>query len=235
MREPPQWYQISTSRLARERTTLAALPYFALEHADSGATVSTFTAVGKLHYIGARSGMIHSMRVRLEYPRDFPKGAQWVFDHDKIFKPCADGHLLCTHEMCLTLSERGEFAVGTEGLTEEVLGASLIWFHKRQLYERTGRWPGQAERHGIAALIDLLVERSVAPDFMTFSSWLAKYAATPDGRLKEPNLYAPCPCGNGKSLKFCHRDDLQLVFRKLAQMPAGCLLTDILDTKGRTI
>jgi hypothetical protein len=174
------------------------------------------------------------MRIRLEFPDTFPKRAPRVFDHDQIFKPGADGHLLGSHELCTTLTERGEFALGTDGLTEEVLSAALVWFHKRRLYERTGRWPGPAERHGINAVIDLLVERRIARDADTISAWLVAHAGTPDGRPTRPDVYAPCPCGSGKVLKFCHRDDLQLVFSRLAHLPAGYLLKNLLDTKNGT-
>jgi hypothetical protein len=230
MREPPQWYQLSAVRLAGERATLAGLPYFTLERVYYDLTAK-FAGIGTMHFFGGRSRKLHKVRVRLEYPSDFPKRTQRVFDHDEVFKTGANGHLLTSHEMCLTFSERGEFAIGTERLTEEVIGAALVWFHKRLLFERTGTWPGPAERHGIAALLDLLVERRVAGDANAISNWLFQHAASSDGRPQKPDVYAPCPCGSGKPLKFCHHDELRPLFKWLARVPAWYRMKDIIESE----
>ncbi len=174
------------------------------------------------------------MRCRLEYPRHFPRAPQHVFDHDKIFAPGANGHLLNNHELCLTLPERGEFPLGTEGLTQQVLGAALIWFHKRIIYERGKPWPGPAERHGIGALIDLFVERGIARDAAQLTAWLQTNATTPSGRLSEHNPYAPCPCGSGKKLRFCHGVELRSLFDRLAHFRSE-RLTEVLDLKDEVV
>ena len=82
------------------------------------------------------------------------------------------------------------------------------------IFDRTGKWPGVAEKHGIDAVIDLLVERHVINDVTIISTWLHQHA-TINGRPCNPDIYAPCPCGSGKRLKFCHRDDLQPLFKRL--------------------
>jgi hypothetical protein len=227
MRSAPHWHQLSPARLERERERFANSPYFTLERTS---TKARFTAVGTLSFT-RRCGKEYQFRIRLEYPRHYPKRIPHVFDHDHRFTPSLDGHLFSTHEICLTLLERGEFSSVSEQLTQEVLGASLVWFHKRLLFDRTGAWPGPAEKHGINAVIDLLVERHVATDASAISDWLLKHACTPSGHACPPDLYAPCPCGSAQRVKFCHRDDLQLIFKRLANFPAGCKLADILAIK----
>lgn len=229
MRRAPQWYQLAPSRLERELRYLAAVPYFDLDRTYED-TVGWFTALGSLHFTGRRSGKRHTMRCRLEYPRQFPKTPQHVFDHDEIFVPGADGHLFSNHELCLTLPEREEFSLRTEDLTQQVLGAALVWFHKRLLYERGRLWPGAAERHGIGAVIDLLVERDIARDAAQLTAWLEANAATPSGRVCQHNPYAPCPCGSGKALRFCHSAELKPLFNRLAPFHRE-RLKDILDLK----
>jgi hypothetical protein len=228
MKSAPQWYDFAPSRLAREREYLASLPYFALERTTA---VPGFIATGIIHFLGHRSGRIRALRIRLEYPRFFPKKPPRVFDQDEIFPTGADGHLLSNYELCLTLPERGEFSVNTETLTTEVLGASLIWFHKRLLYERTGTWPGPAERHGINAFLDLLVDKGIVTHTGSMSTWLQQHATSPQGSIKAPDAYAPCPCGSGKRLKFCHHDDLAPLVERLARTPKDRQLKDVLGTK----
>lgn len=230
MRTARHWYEISTARRERERHQLASIPYFTLER-TSTSNKRRFTAIGTLHFIGRRSGKQHHFRIRIEYPAHFPKEPPRVFDHDKRFTPSMNGHLFSTHEVCLTLPERGEFSIGSEELTQEVLGATLIWFQKRLIFDHTKQWPGPAEPHGINAVIDLLVERHVAADASAISEWLLAHASTPAGQPCAPDLYAPCPCGRGKRLKFCHRDDLQLIFNRLAQVSTNRQLAAMLAVK----
>lgn len=230
MRRVPQWHEISRSLRKREYDLLAQLPYFTLERTAIVANWK-FVAIGTLHFTGHRSGREHHFPIKIEYPPNFPKEVPRVFDHDKHFAPSPDGHLFSTHELCLTLPERGEFSGESEKLTEELLGASLIWFHKRLIFDRTRHWPGPAERHGIKALIDLLVEREIVKDPNAISAWLVAHAATPDGRLREPDIYAQCPCGSDKALRFCHQDELSPIFRRLRHMPPDFGLTQLLDRK----
>ena len=222
MRPAPQWYQFGSARVARERITLTTLPYFRLERTFFDDRY--FKAIGILHYHGHRSGRQHAFSIRLEYPRTFPRIPQRVFDQDKVFVPSPDGHLLRTHEICLTLPERNEFSIGTGQITEEVLGATLIRFHKRRLFDRTGLWPGPAERHGTTAVIDLLIPQGILHDEETTCAWLQQHATTTAGGYQAPSRYAPCPCGSQKTMKFCHEEALRPLFARLSQAADHTLL-----------
>jgi hypothetical protein len=224
-----QWYQFATARLARERSILASLPYFTLERTFFRNT--SFNIIGTLQFRGQRSGKPYQLRIRMEYPRTFPRNPQRVFDHDQILTPSLDGHLFSTHELCLTLPERNEFATNTEQLTEEILGATLVWFQKRRLFDRNGVWPGPAERHGVNAIIDLLIEQQILPNEDTIHTWLRTHASTPSGQYCTPGRYAPCPCGSAKAMKFCHEEPLKYLFARLSKASVPTLLTNALETK----
>ena len=213
MRTVPHWHRLSPARCASERERLTTAPYFTLERVT---TEDRFTAIGTLHFT-RRCGKEYRFRIRLEYPRHYPKTPPTVFDHDHVFTPTLDGHLFSTYEICLTLPERAEFTQISEHLTHEVLSATLVWCHKRLIFDRTGKWPGLAEKHGIDAVMDLLIERHIITDATTMSNWLHQHARI-NGRLVTPDIYATCPCGSGKRLKFCHRDDLQPLFKRLTQV-----------------
>jgi hypothetical protein len=225
-----QWHQRALTRLVHERDLLEQLPYFRLERLAHPRGENA-TAIGMLLFAGSRSGKHYMLRIRIDYPWNFPAALPHVYDQDKILKVDANGHLIGKHELCLTLLERCEFALRTDHLTVDLLGAALVWWHKRVIYDGTGKWPGDAERHGINALIDLLVERNVAPDANVLSRWLLVHATTSQGRAQLPSPYAPCPCGNGKTLKFCHGDALQPLLRRLKQFPPQLPLRDGLDFK----
>src|SRR2546425_5317777 len=50
--------------------------------------------------LGRLSGKPYAFRIRLRYPREFPRKPQRVFDHDQHFTPDLDGHLFKDYELC---------------------------------------------------------------------------------------------------------------------------------------
>lgn len=226
MRTLPPWYKLSSRRLELERSILRSLPYFSLE-SERFDEQKRFIVVGKLRYRLERSGKNEFFKVRFEYPGDFPKRCQPVYDHDKRFEPGADGHLLSDYQLCLMLPDRVEFSLESEKLTEEVLGAALVWFDKRLIYQRIGKWPGPAERHGALARIDFILERAGLAENRGAVEWANQFyeSACTDGRHLSADVYGPCPCGSGKKLKFCHGEQLRSLLKlfRAAQVSADFL------------
>ena len=219
MRALPQWYMLSSQRLAYERELLGTLPYFRLEDSYFDGA-EQFIAVGRLIHVAPRSGKREAFRVRLEYPRNFPGLPQQVYDHDKRFQMGQEGHLFDGHMLCLTLPERNEFSLGSKTLTEEVLGAALIWFHKRSIFERTKKWPGPAERHGRLAKLDFLMEAAGLQDNPQALAWGQDLYERASGEAErvEIRLYGPCPCGSERKLKFCHCEQLRGMAKLLQEV-----------------
>jgi hypothetical protein len=142
-----------------------------------------------------------SLRVRLEYPYRFPEIEPAVFDHDKVFKPSPRGHQFENWSLCLQFPDSGQFSKDALVLTGEVLGASLNWVAKRNIFERTGKWPGD-EEHGFAGPYRrLAVECAAESGNLVLQVWT-------DWTLRSgicPNLGASCPCLSGRKLAECHR------------------------------
>jgi hypothetical protein len=226
------WYRISRERLDFERSVLGSLPYFRAENQYFD-FLKRLIVIGTLTYSRPRSGRVESFRIRLEYPDRFPKHAQRVYDHEKVFQPGNEGHLP-GYRLCLTLPERGEFSTGTEKLTEEVLGAALIWFDKRLIFERNRcKWPGPDERHGALAKIDLYIQRAGLSDNQDVVGWadaLCRSAAK-GGRYFEIDVYSPCPCGSGRKFKFCHFNELRPLIKLVQELSVSAL--PIMDPQSR--
>ena len=156
----PAWYLLAPSRLEAEQEILRSLPFFTFGHEYFRNQL--WIAVGKLHFTWERSHKEENFQIRIEYPDRFAQEVPFVFDDKRVFVTGADGHLFWNHAICLTYPERNQFPLGSKRLTEEVLGAALVWFSKRLIFEKNGRkdWPGPAERHGVLASIDLQVEKA---------------------------------------------------------------------------
>jgi hypothetical protein len=146
-----------------------------------------------------------SLRVRVEYPVDFPRSVPRVFDHDRVFVPSAKGHQFPDHALCLHFPPRATFSTNSTLLIAEVLGAALNWVIKRNIFERNGRtlWPGAAEEHGLAKPYRQLVLDVAAQSRSIFTLLWVEWAL----RTRQfPKLDAPCPCISGRRLSACHEE-----------------------------
>jgi hypothetical protein len=150
-----------------------------------------------------RYGGIESLRIRLEYGPGFPDKEPCVFDHDEVFSPIARGHKFPNHGLCLRFPYRETFSKDPALVTAEVLEASLHWVIKRNIFERTGEWPGETEEHGFARPLRALVfERALA----TGNGYLLLWAEVALALSLIPRMDAACPCQSGRPVKNCHAD-----------------------------
>ena len=223
MKTIPPWYKLLPRRLKWERQVFHELPFFKHE-CDGFDQDAQFTATGTLFFQGERSGKLDEFRVEVRYPRRFPGTFQRVYDKQKRFELCENGHLFSDHQLCLTFRERKEFSLNTEVLTEEVLGAALVWFDKRLIFERNGRknWPGPAEAHGSQAQVNLILEEAGLLDNARVLAWANELhrRALLDHHFVPFDPYSLCPCSSGKKIKFCHRE-IFIQFGKLLRRVAG--------------
>jgi len=221
----PQWHTLRPQRLNWERQVMRGLPFFKHPE-DRFDEDGNFTATGTLFYRGSRSGRLDEFQIELVYPRRFPRFFQRVHDREKRFDVCENGHLFPGHQLCLTLRERMEFSVNAEDLTQEVLGATLVWFDKRLIFERNGRkkWPGPAEAHGSQGQLNFILERGGLLDNANAVLWANELhqRALLDHRFVPFDVYDLCPCSSGKKTKFCHGEAL-VHLGKLLRRVAGTL------------
>jgi hypothetical protein len=174
-------------------------------HLDSGALI----VIGQLSR-KRRYGGTESLRIRLEYPRDFPDTEPSVVDHDKVFTPSAAGHQFSDYSLCLQFPLRREFSRDAQVLISELLGAAWNWMLKRNIFERNGQreWPGETEEHGYAGPYrTLALERAAASREIFLEVWV-EWAISTGNR---PRLEEACPCLSGRSLGKCHNDLAELV------------------------
>lgn len=195
------------ARVQRELDYLRTQPFF--RPANQSVQQGRLQVEGKLAYTLLETGRIQSLAIRMEYPTEYPWDVPKIFDCENHFQPSAKGHQFPDHRLCLSFPPRSEFTLGSESLSGEVLGASLIWLDKRFIFERTAEWPGEAEEHGWARpLRQLLIEeanRSAAPSLKAWTDWVVEELVT-------PNYDGGCPCCSGKAFRLCHRKLAMLVF-----------------------
>jgi hypothetical protein len=197
----------SPDEVEREISRLEAVEFFRLE--EHNLAGGRFSVIGTVSHNRPFCGE-ESLRLRLEYPDDFPQGEPLVFDHEKVFVPSANGHQFQDGRLCLRFPEREEFSKDVNSLSREVIGAAWNWMVKRNVYERdkTKGWPGDAEAHGYAEPYgQLVLEQLIAANDSFLDVW-AEWAI----RARSPvQPHGPCPCLSGRSLTKCHTRIAELV------------------------
>ncbi len=189
----------SPARIERELAIVAQLPFFMLR--SHSIIEGCLEVVGTLSFTQEETGKTQSLTIRLEYPREYPCAVPRIFDQHKQFEPSADGHQFPDYMLCLSFPERGEFRMGSEEMSTEVLGAALIWLDKRFIFERTKQWPGEAEEHGWGRpLRKLMLEEAARTRNKFIIAWINWVAM----ELVTPNYGGGCPCCSGRIFIRCH-------------------------------
>jgi hypothetical protein len=185
--------------LEEEIARIKAVPFFKYEH--------YIMRDGRLQVIGQvyrnrKYGSAEYLRVRLDYPDSFPDEEPTVFDDDMHFRPSRDGHQFTNYALCLRFPfRRAQFGFTIETLGEEVLGAALSWLIKRNIFERTGEWPGDAEEHGLARPLAKLAREIARETGIYFLEVWAEFCIT---HAVVPKWDGVCPCLSGKRVNHCH-------------------------------
>jgi hypothetical protein len=196
---PPEAWTTSGEAVSRELERIRRVPFFEFETSESNSRLVLFGEVYRIREHGGRE----SLRLRLVYPFDFPLSPIKVYDADRCYIPSANGHLFPDYELCLQFPPRAEFSSDAETQSLEILGASLNWMIKRNLYEASSPkvWPEEHEPHGHARpWAKLARDRAVAYGNYLLEFWV-------DCALKGlhlPSKNESCCCGSGKPLSRCH-------------------------------
>jgi hypothetical protein len=169
------------------------------------------TVVGVLWRFLDHGGM-ERLRVRLEYPPNFPVLEPFVFDHDRVFQPSRDGHQFEDYRLCLKFPDRDVFSHDADFVTIEVLGAAWNWMVKRNIFQRHPLWPDTAERHGFSEPYkELALEQAEESK----SGFLPVWAEWAIANRRLPRLNGQCPCLSGRALGKCHPKMAYLVERAI--------------------
>ena len=196
----------SPDALAAELERIKCIPYFQYD--------SHYLELRKLVVIGGirnenEQAAPEAMRIRLEYATSYGQKDTLlsdhpirVFDHDEIYDT-KHGHVFPDHRLCLEYRFRKSLSRDPSSAAAEVIGASLLWMIKRNIFERNGgRWPGPEEPHGDFEPLRTLATETARQT--RFAATLEPWAQLSIDLRRMPSLDGSCPCGSGKRLRGCH-------------------------------
>lgn len=151
--------------------------------------------------IKTNSGIPKSIRIKIEFPKDYPKSTPKAYDVENKFGGYnPNRHINTDNSFCLYLPEKVNFDFVKKHTILNFLDILVVFLRKQFIFERAGKWPGYEEPHGIEALEILYYGKFIGADSPEIRKKLRKYWET---KLKV-GRNNPCPCGNNKKYKKCH-------------------------------
>jgi hypothetical protein len=202
------WYRTDPDRLEREKALLCkAYPSLAF-FVDDG--VQTVRIEGILP-LKAHCGVTEEIRVRIDYPHEYPRRLPIARDPVGRFEPSPNGHINKDGSFCLTLPLDKEFDLDSTNFIVDFVDAVALFVDRELIYEVTGQWPGPEWGHGGKGVQELMECEFGTTDTAT----ITRLADLARGR-SSLSRNAECPCGSGRKYKHCH---LKTVRELRARLP----------------
>jgi hypothetical protein len=201
------WYKTNADRLEQDKALLReaypTLAFFVDE------VVQRVWIEGML-LLRADCGITEEIHIRIDYPDEYPRRLPTAGDPARRFERSPDSHVNRDGSFCLTFPLDQEFDLQSAELIVDFVDAVALFVERLLIYEVTGRWPGPAWGHGVAAWREC-VERELGTTDSESIARLLELA----GAASSLSRNAECPCGSGRKYKHCHLPSVRVLQAKL--------------------
>jgi len=152
-------------------------------------------------------------QISIMHPDDYPSSPPIMYCDDVKLPYILDRHIMDDGQACLAipseLSKRWREAPWLVPFLENLVAPFLVW---QFCYDATGQppsWGGRAHgKPGILRYYADILGLPLSDNIEAFIPFIA--------RKHEPKGHERCPCGSGKRLRSCHRENLQMARQRLA-------------------
>ena len=173
--------------------------------------------------VSGPDGPFDSYEVRVEITAKFPEEEPVVFEISKRIPRTVDRHVFPVHgDCCLGIWEEWLLTAPDHQFETFLTGPIHDYFVSQTYYEVHGVWPFGERSHGMPGVLESYADLLEVPlDAKIIAEYLRLLSRR---RIKG---HAICPCGSNKRLRYCHRDDLQRLSRKISPATASRMLSTI--------
>lgn len=156
------------------------------------------------------AGPITTFDIKIVTGNRYPVHEPKVFEIGGRIPRSPDRHINDDGDCCLTVWEEW-LAISDDTRFAAFLNGPLREFFLAQYwFEKTGKWPFGERSHGekglVEAFADVLKIQNKKQNVIYYLRLLSQ---------EWPKGHWLCPCGSGKRLRYCHRDDLMLLHRRV--------------------
>ncbi|MAC78367.1 MAG: hypothetical protein CML66_09910 [Rhodobacteraceae bacterium] len=180
-----------------------------------------------LFVVSGPAGPFDSYQIMAGITRGFPGEEPVVFEEGGRIPRIADRHVFPDHgNCCLGVWEEWLLTARDHQFETFLTGPMHDYFVSQTYYEVHGEWPFGERSHGrrgvLEAYSDLL---GITSDEKAIADYLWQLSR------KTIKGHALCPCGSGRRLRNCHRDDLEHLRQKIPPVMAKRMHRTIALTK----
>lgn len=196
--KPNPWYKRDGgARLAQDRALISERYPGLVFHIDDQA--------GRVYLDGeltllAECGVPTRIRVRVDFPANYPSQEPRAYDVANRFPHVPDRHFCPDGQCCLWLPPESRWNPSDpEGLCR-FLEEVAIFFDRQLVYDVEGKssWPGGERGHGAAGYVEFVEE------LLNGDRGLLGALAPTFANISRIGRNSSCPCGSGRKYKRCH-------------------------------
>ena len=169
--------------------------------------------------IAAPAGPITEFTIKIEFPARYPKQEPKVFEIGGRIPRDPEHHINPGGDCCVTVWEHWLATAQDHSVAGFINGPLYEYFLGQFLVEKTGKWPFGERPHGFLGLEEAYADALGIPNERNKLLYYLKLLSE-----EWPKGHWLCPCGSGKALRHCHRDDLAELHRRIPPAMARIML-----------
>lgn len=171
-------------------------------------------------------GPITEFAIRMELSRRYPSVEPKTFETGKRIPRTPDRHINPDGDCCVTVWEHWLATAPNHSIGSFINGPINEYFLSQFWFEKTGKWPFGERPHGDAGMEEAYADALGVPnrrDTLIYYLRLLSQAW--------PKGHWVCPCGSGKIVRNCHREELTALHERIASNIAKRMLRRLLETQ----
>ena len=160
-------------------------------------------------------------------PKEFPEREPTVFEVGGKIPRSEDHHINPDGDCCITVWEYWLATTENISLGAYIDGPINEYFLAQHWYMNRGEWPFGEWKHGSEGLVDAYAEILGTPKDRERLHYHLKLLSQ-----DWPKGHWLCPCGSGKRLRHCHRDEMMELHKRVSPSLARKMLGRLIQQQG---
>lgn len=165
------------------------------------------------------AGPISEFDVEMVLAERYPSREPKVFEVGGRIPRCADRHINHDGDCCVTVWEHWLACAEDHSFAAFLNGPVNEFFLGQYWYEKTGKWPFGERPHGLKGLEEAYADALGIPHKKKDLIYRLRLLSQ-----DWPKGHWLCPCGSGKRLRHCHRDELMALHQRIPSRIANRML-----------
>lgn len=169
--------------------------------------------------VAAPGGPIAEFDIRIELPDLYPRREPKVFEVGGRVPREAARHINPDGDCCVTVWENWLVTVNDHSIGNFLSGPLNEYFLGQLWFEKTGQWPFGERAHGSSGLEEAYADALGIPNRRRSLLYHLRLLSQ-----DWPKGHWPCPCGSGRPLRNCHREETLNMHQRVPPIVARQML-----------